>query len=55
VADNSTQHFPFSALTLLVVLQEGYPACKMFGCWLVVGDDLTARLYCSSCHHLSHP
>ena len=33
--------FPFSALTLLVVRQEGHPACKKTGCWFVGGDDLT--------------
>jgi len=27
----------FSALTLLVVLQEGHPACKKPGRWLVGG------------------
>jgi len=31
--------FPFSALTLLVGWQEGYPVCKKTGCWFVVGDD----------------
>jgi len=31
--------FAFSALTLLVGRQEGYPACKKTGCWFVGGDD----------------
>ena len=39
--------FPFSALTLLVSHQEGYPACKKLkvGCWFVGGDDLTGSLH----------
>ena len=37
--------FPFSALTLLVGRQEGHPACKKAGCWLVGGSDLTGALY----------
>ena len=37
--------FPFSALTLLVVRQEGHPACKKTGCWFVGGDDLTRALH----------
>jgi len=36
---------PFSALTLLVVRQEGHPACKKTGCRLVGGDDLTGALH----------
>ena len=36
--------FPFSALTLLVGLQEGHPACKKAGCWFG-GDDLTGALH----------
>ena len=39
--------FPFSALTLLVSHQEGYPACKKLkvGCWFVGGDDVTRALH----------
>jgi len=37
--------FPFSALTLLVGLQEGHPACKKTGCSIVGGDDLTGALH----------
>ena len=37
--------FPFSALTLLVVRQEGYLACKKTGCWFIGGDDLTGALH----------
>ena len=39
--------FRFSALTLLVGRQEGYPACKLVkktGCWFVGSDDLTGAL-----------
>ena len=36
---------PFSALTLLVGLQDGHPACKNVGCWFVGSDDLTRRLH----------
>ena len=32
--------FPFSALTLFVGRQEGHPAYKKTGCWLVGSDDL---------------
>ena len=37
--------FPFSASTLLVGQQEGHPACKEVGCWVVGGDDLTGALH----------
>jgi len=37
--------FPFSALTLLVGRQEGYPACKKTGCWFVGGHGLTGALH----------
>ena len=37
--------FPFSASTLLVGRQEGHPACKEVGCWVVGGDDLTGALH----------
>ena len=37
--------FPFSALTLLVGLQEGHPACKETGCWFVGGNDFTGALH----------
>ena len=37
--------FPFNALTLLVSLQEGHPACKKTGRWFVGGDDLTGALH----------
>jgi len=38
--------FPFSALTLLVVRQEGHPACKKkLGVGLFVGDDLTGVVH----------
>ena len=37
--------FPFSALTLLVGRQEGYPVCKKTGCWFVGGGDLTGDLH----------
>jgi len=36
---------PFSALTLLVGRQEGHPAFKKTGCWLVGGDDLAGALH----------
>ena len=36
--------FTFSALTLLVGRQEGHPACKKTGCWVVGDDDLTGAL-----------
>jgi len=37
--------FSFSALTLLVGLQEGHPACKKTGCWFVADDDLTGAMH----------
>ena len=37
--------FPFSALTLLVARQEGYPVCRKTGCWFVGGDGLTRALH----------
>ena len=49
--------FPFSALTLLVERQEGFPVCKKTGCWFVGGDDLTGAFcttYSSSYHHHFH-
>jgi len=42
---NCCSTFTFSALTLLVGQQEGHPACKKTGCWLVGGDDLTGALH----------
>ena len=36
---------PFSALTLLVGLQEGHLACKKTGRWFVGGDDMTGALH----------
>ena len=45
-----------SDLTLLVVRQEGHPACKKAGCWFVDGDGGGgfARLKTLSCHHNLH-
>ena len=37
--------FSFSSLTLLVGRQEGHPACKKTGSWIVGGDDLTGALH----------
>ena len=42
---SALQTCPFSALTLLVVRQEGHLACKKTGCWFVGGDDLTGALH----------
>jgi len=36
--------FPFSALTLLLGLQEGHLACKA-GCCFVGGEDVTGALH----------
>jgi len=35
----------YSVLTRLVGRQEGHPACKKVGCWLVSDDNLTAALH----------
>jgi len=43
--DNDEYNFSFGALTLLVRQQEGHPACKKRGCWLVGGDNLTGALH----------
>ena len=51
-----SQHFPFSALTLLVGWQEGHPACRRLGVGLsvvIIWLELCTS-YSSSCHHHLH-
>jgi len=50
--------FPYSALTLLVVQQEGHPACKKSDVGLLVVTiwlELYTYYSCSCHHHLHHP
>ena len=42
--------FCFSALTLLVGVQEGHPACKKVGCWFAGSEDLTGALHVLQLH-----